>query len=93
MQSGATWLTSKARFIARGSSLDIGYIESFNGTLRNEFHSREALDNLFETSVLEGQKYNIKRLPTRARLTLNYQTPSEYVVSYTADSALTSAAG
>jgi len=81
-------LDVETRFIAPGAPWENGYIESFNGTLRNELLSREVFGHLLEARVL-GQQYRQEYNTERPHSSLNYQTPAEYSATYVADSALT----
>ena len=77
----------ETRFIAPGSPWENGYIESFNGTLRNELLSREVFGHLLEARVLGG-KYRLEYNTERPHSSLDYQTPAEYSANYVANSAL-----
>ena len=81
-------LDVETRFIAPGAPWENGYIESFNGTLRNELLSREVFGHLLEARVL-GSQYRQEYNTERPHSSLDYQTPAEYAVNYAADSALT----
>ena len=62
-------------FIEPGIPWENGYIESFNGKLRDEFLNRELLDTLLEARVLTARwrwEYNTDR-PHSA---LNYRPPA-----------------
>ena len=83
-------LDIKTRFIAPSAPWKNGYIESFNGTLRNELLSREVFGHLLEARVLGG-KYRLEYNTERPHSSLDYQTSAEYAVNYAADSALTPA--
>ena len=80
------WLNDlgvKTLFIERGSPWENGYIESFNGKLRDELLNREAFTTLAEAKVLIEewrQQYN----QVRPRSALNYRPPaSETIVPLT----------
>jgi putative transposase len=65
----------KTLFIERGSPWENGYIESFNGKLRDELLNREIFTTLAEASILiEGwrKEYNQEQ-PHSA---LNYRPPA-----------------
>ena len=83
-------LDVETRFIAPGAPWENGYIESFNGTLRNELLSREVFGHLLEARVL-GSQYRQEYNSERPHSSLDYRTPADYAVNYTADSALTPA--
>jgi transposase InsO family protein len=83
-------LDVETRFIAPGAPWENGYIESFNGTLRNELLSREVFGHLLEARVLGG-KYRQEYNNERPHSSLDYQTPAEYSENYVADSAFTPA--
>jgi len=82
----------ETRFIAPGAPWENGYIESFNGTLRNELLSREVFGHLLEAHLLEarvlGTQYRQEYNNERPHSSLDYSTPAEYSASYDADSAL-----
>jgi transposase InsO family protein len=83
-------LDVETRFIAPGAPWENGYIESFNGTLRNELLSREVFGHLLEARVL-GENYRQEYNTERPHSSLDYQTPAEHSANYVADSALTPA--
>jgi transposase InsO family protein len=83
-------LDVETRFIAPGAPWENGYIESFNGTLRNELLSREVFGHLLEARVL-GESYRQEYNTERPHSSLDYQTPAEYSENYVDDSALTPA--
>jgi putative transposase len=65
----------KTLFIEPGSPWENGYVESFNGNLRDELLSRETFDTLLEAKVLiEGwrQHYNT----VRPHSALEYRPPA-----------------
>jgi len=72
------WLTRlgvKTLFIERGSPWENGYIESFNGKLRDELLNREIFTTLEEAKVLIEQwrrEYN----QVRPHSALGYQPPA-----------------
>jgi putative transposase len=72
------WLESvevKTLFIEPGSPWENGYIESFNGKLRDELLDREVFDTLLETKVLVErwrQMYNT----VRPHSSLGYRPPA-----------------
>lgn len=62
-------------FIERGSPWENGYIESFNGKMRDELLNREIFNTLKEAKVLIGQwwqEYN----QVRPHSSLNYRPPA-----------------
>lgn len=62
-------------YIEPGSPWENGYIESFNGKLRDELLNREIFDTLFEAKVLVDRwkrEYNT----FRPHSSLNYQPPA-----------------
>ena len=79
------WLSRlgvKTLFIERGSPWENGYIESFNGKLRDELLNREIFSTLGEAKVLIEQwrrEYNQIR-PHSAK---NYRPPAPEAVSTT----------
>ena len=80
-------LNVETRFIKPGAPWENGYIESFNGTLRNELLSREVFGHLLEARVL-GTQYRQEYNTERPHSSLDYQTPAEYSENYVAHSAL-----
>jgi len=76
------WLNQlgvKTLFIERGSPWENGYIESFNGKLRDELLNREIFTTLVEAKVLIEQwkrEYN----QVRPHSALGYQPPAPEVV-------------
>lgn len=73
----------KTLFIERGSPWENGYIESFNGKLRDELLNREVFSTLTEANVLIGEwrrEYNGFR-PHSAK---NYRPPAPEAVLATA---------
>src|SRR5512139_2325587 len=68
-------LEVKTLFIEPGSPWENGYIESFNGTLRDELLNREIFTTLFEAKVLIEnwrREYNT----TRPHSSLRYKPPA-----------------
>jgi putative transposase len=69
----------KTLFIEPGSPWENGYIESFNGKLRDELLNREVFDTLLEAKVLVGrwrQEYN----HIRPHSSLGYRPPAPEAV-------------
>ena len=67
----------KTLFIAKGSPWENGYVESFNGTLRDELLNREIFLSFEETCwVIDPWRldYNHHRIHS----SLDYQTPAAY---------------
>ena len=65
----------KTLFIEPGSPWENGYVESFNGKLRDEFLNRELLDTLLEARVLTARwrrHYN----EDRPHSSLGYRPPA-----------------
>ena len=83
-------LDVETRFIAPGAPWENGYIESFNGTLRNELLSREVFGHLLEARVL-GSQYRQEYNTERPHSSLDYQTPSEFAATQVENSVLTPA--
>jgi transposase InsO family protein len=62
-------------FVTPGSPWENGYVESFNGKLRDELLDREVFDTLWEVQVLTEQwrhEYN----HVRPHSALNYRPPA-----------------
>jgi putative transposase len=76
------WLSSldiKPLFIEPGSPWENGYIESFNGELRDELLERELFDTLWEAKVLvEGWRREYNQV--RPHSSLGYQPPAPETV-------------
>ena len=76
------WLDSlgvQTPYIEPGSPWENGYIESFNGKLRDELLNAEIFDTLGETQVLVAQwrkKYNA----VRPHSALDYRPPAPEAV-------------
>jgi len=81
-------LDVETRFIAPGAPWENGYVESFNGTLRNELLSREVFGHLLEARVL-GDQYRQEYNTERPHSSLDYQTPAEFATTNVENSALT----
>lgn len=73
---------SQARHIDRGAPWQNGYVESFNGKLRDELLGREIFTSLHEAQVLteSWRRHYNERRPHSA---LGYLTPSAYAASLT----------
>lgn len=77
------WLKSsnvQTLYIEPGSPWENGYIESFNGKLRDELLDREIFDTLFEAKVLVErwrQEYNT----IRPHSSLNYRPPAPETIT------------
>jgi len=64
-------------FIAKGSPWENGYVESFNGKLRDELLNRELFLSLEEARwVIDRWRLDYNH--RRAHSSLNYQTPAAY---------------
>ena len=71
----------KTLFIAKGSPWENGYVESFNGTLRDELLNREIFLSFVEACwVIDRWRldYNHHRIHS----SLDYQTPAAYAKGY-----------
>ena len=77
------WLGVKTLFIERGSPWENGYIESFNGKLRDELLNREIFTTLTEAKILiEAWRKEYNQI--RPHSALNYQPPApEAIVAVT----------
>jgi len=65
----------KALFIEKGSPWENGYIESFNGKVRDELLNREIFTNLTEAKILiEGWRKEYNQV--RPHSALNYRPPA-----------------
>jgi len=65
----------KTLYIEPGSPWENGYIESFNGKLRDEFLNLEIFDTLFEAKVL-AERWRREYNTFRPHSSLNYRPPS-----------------
>ena len=77
----------KTLFIEPGSPRENGYVESFNGKLRDEFLNREVFDTLIEAQALTEnwrREYN----QIRPHSSLGYRPPSPQTVLPSATSIL-----
>jgi transposase InsO family protein len=73
-------LDVKTLYIEPGSPWENGYIESFNGKLRDELLDREIFDTLLEAQVLiEGWRREYNHL--RPHSALNYRPPAPQTLS------------
>ncbi|MAI31416.1 MAG: hypothetical protein CMM07_07070, partial [Rhodopirellula sp.] len=64
-------------FIAKGSPWENGYVESFNGTLRDELLNREIFLS-FEEARLVIDRWRLDYNHHRIHSSLDYQTPAAY---------------
>jgi len=72
------WLKAvgvKTLYIAPGSPWENGYIESFNGKLRDELLNREIFETLFEAKVLV-ERWRVEYNTLRPHSSLNYRPPA-----------------
>ncbi len=72
------WLKTsgvQALYIEPGSPWENGYIESFNGKLRDEFLNLEIFDTLFEAKVL-AERWRIEYNTFRPHSSLGYRAPA-----------------
>ena len=72
------WLKNigvKTLYIAPGSPWENGYIESFNGKLRDELLNREIFETLFEAKVLV-ERWRVEYNTVRPHSSLNYRPPA-----------------
>jgi putative transposase len=75
-------------FIEPGSPWENGYIESFNGKLRDELLNREAFDTLFEAQVLI-ERWRKQYNQIRPHSSLGYRPPAPEVFARSLGSTLT----
>jgi putative transposase len=72
------WLSRvgvKTLFIEPGSPWENGYVESFNGTLRDELLAREQFDTLLEAKVLI-ERWRRHYNAVRPHSSLGYRAPA-----------------
>ena len=72
------WLRTsevKTLYIEPGSPWENGYIESFNGKLRDELLNREIFDTLFEVKVL-AELWRVEYNTLRPHSSLGYRPPA-----------------
>lgn len=67
-------------FIEPGSPWENGYVESFNGKLRDELLDREAFDTLLEAKVLI-ERWRVRYNTARPHSSLGYRPPAPEAVS------------
>ena len=70
---------AKALYIEIGSPWENGYVESFNGKLRDELLDREVFYTLLEVQVLTEQ-YRRTYNPIRPHSSLGYRVPAPETV-------------
>jgi putative transposase len=78
-----SWLADhqvRTLYIEPGSPWENGYIESFNGKLRDELLSRELFDSVAEAKVLVEQ-WRLEYNQDRPHSGLGYMTPSAFAAS------------
>ena len=79
-------------YIAPGSPWENGYLESFNGKLRDELLNREVFDSLLEAQVLV-ERWRKEYNTVRPHSALGYRPPApETIVSWPPGSATLSRA-
>ena len=66
-------------YIEPGSPWENGYIESFNGKLRDELFNREIFETLLEARVLVG-RWKTECNTVRPHGSLNYRPPAPEVI-------------
>ena len=71
----------KTLFIAKGSPWESGYVESFNGTLRDELLNREILLS-FEEACWAIDRCRLDYNHRCIHSSLDYQTPAAYAKGY-----------
>ena len=71
----------KTLFIAKGSPWENGYVESFNGTLRDELLNREIFLS-FEEACWVIDRWRLDYNHHRIHSSLDYQTPAAYAAGY-----------
>jgi putative transposase len=72
-------LKAKTLYIEPGSPWENGYIESFNGKLRDELLNREIFETLLEAKVLVG-RWKTEYNTIRPHSSLNYRSPAPGVI-------------
>jgi putative transposase len=70
----------KTLFIEPGSPWENGYVESFNGKLRDELLDREAFDTLLEAKVLI-ERWRVRYNTVRPHSSLGYRPPAPEAVA------------
>jgi transposase InsO family protein len=83
------WLEASgvgALYIEPGSPWENGYVESFNGTLRNELLDREVFSNLLEAQLL-GVEYRDTYNHERPHSSLADLTPAEFMAQHPREGA------
>ena len=77
------WLRTsgvKTLYIEPGSPWENGYIESFNGKLRDELLNREIFDTLFEVKVL-AERWRMEYNTFRPHSALGYRPPAPEAIA------------
>jgi transposase InsO family protein len=85
------WLAEKrieTGYVAPGSPWENGYIESFNGKLRDELLNRELFTGLAEAKMLASE-YRDEYNHRRPHSSLGYQTPAEFAAAQLASGSAT----
>jgi len=85
VQKHLSTLDVEIRFIEPGAPWENGYVESFNGTLREDLLNREIFGHLLEARVL-GTQYRNRYNTVRPHISLDYRTPAEFAASHAASS-------
>ena len=67
-------------YIEPGSPWENGYIESFNGKLRDELLNREIFDTLFEAKVL-AERWRMEYNTFRPHSALGYRPPAPEAIA------------
>jgi transposase InsO family protein len=80
-------LCAETRFIKPGAPWENAYVESFNGTLREDLLNRELFGHLLEARVL-GEQYRSRYNTERPHSSLDYRTTAEFAASYPASPTL-----
>ena len=75
----------KTLFIEPGSPWENGFIESFNGNLRDELLNREIFDTLLEAKVLI-ERWRVHCNTERLHSSLGYRSPASEAVLTTSHS-------
>jgi putative transposase len=75
-------------FIEPGAPWENGYVERFNGALREDLLNREVFGHLPEARVL-GTQYRSRYNTVRPHSSLDDRTPAEFAASHAASTTLT----
>ena len=83
LQNHLSVLETEIRFFEPGAPWENAYVESFNGTFREDLLSKELFGHLLEAREL-GEQYRTRYYTERAHSSLDYRTAAGFAASYAA---------